>query len=934
MIFNKAWLLSLLLPSSSWAFSKNRVLEDDLNDDHPFLFMSPSPSEMNVTVYTDDDEVVVPIYLKTAQIGGSNAFFLPYHETQDGYTIDMFDGEYVYITVDATGDFISSGLAVGIHDPATDTIKIGPKTGQTLTVHEYKDAVAIKSQRRLRGPIVAKDNYSLTANRRLQTTNKQLVVPFRFSNHGSRTLPSENDLSILFNHVGPHSLVPSGSVRDVMLQNSYNTIAVDSVIAPRVTLDWQYTESYCSGGNYGAHENMEECLRNALDKVDSANNGIVLADFDQDGDDFIDILAFSHSGYAAEHNAIIDANGVYANYRIWSHKYVIWPYWIGDDTVTKAFDYHISSSLWGVTGSNIGRIGVIAHELGHMFRLPDLYDTDNSGNGIGSYDLMANSWGFDFSQLYPPLMSSWSKLFTEWIQPLEVSSSGTYPLRQTCEHADVIKISRGFANNEYLLLENRQPCGFDAQMPQGGVAIYHIDDQADYNKEGYPGSVVDSAVEWLHDHYRVALLQADGLYELETKENRGNGGDVFFDDTISPNGVLKAVKADPNTNSYRDNVFTDTDITIVIGSSGDTMQVEISFGDEPPPTTMPTIQKAQQMSWEITRYGDKTLFHRTFEELVVATPFNISNRDFGGEVFQRDCRTPFSDPDAIKVSNEFTVDGLGDGFKEVEIEVSANHTAVVAMDNSPWVDLGLGGYFDFCLVTSLYFMGDVVHFLETQQNVTMDYSGYFNVTDINADRTDATDEDLETNFNEYISAYLCDSDLTELDEDAIFTQGDFFKVCVTSKNTDLVLINDIESVTVSQPEGGGDSFTYIENGTPVSNEIAVDPVCEDNVCHTGLQLLARFFVEENPKDLTVGGELDIQLLQGTERRRLKVPVQKAITSSSIEDKRVSRYAQEKKDSGAFGLVIKLNQSFDESGVQTSVLLASAWTVSCATVLFW
>lgn len=36
---------------------------------------------------------------------------------------------------------------------------------------------------------------------------------------------------------------------------------------------------------------------------------------------------------------------------------------------------------------------------------------------------------------------------------------------------------------------DRQPVSFDGDMPQGGIAIYHVDGKADYYNEGYPGQV-------------------------------------------------------------------------------------------------------------------------------------------------------------------------------------------------------------------------------------------------------------------------------------------------------------------------------------------------------------------------------------------------------------------------------------------------------------
>ena len=49
----------------------------------------------------------------------------------------------------------------------------------------------------------------------------------------------------------------------------------------------------------------------------------------------------------------------------------------------------------------------------------------------------------------------------------------------------MILISEGYPNGEYLLIENWQPCGFETKMGQGGLAIFHIDYNAN-DVRGYP----------------------------------------------------------------------------------------------------------------------------------------------------------------------------------------------------------------------------------------------------------------------------------------------------------------------------------------------------------------------------------------------------------------------------------------------------------------
>jgi M6 family metalloprotease-like protein len=127
-------------------------------------------------------------------------------------------------------------------------------------------------------------------------------------------------------------------------------------------------------------------LHHALDVIDIRRT-INFTDFDLDQDGIIDAITFLHSGYAAEWGGK-DSFGTRSANRIWSHKWSI--DWTssqqeaensssgggggGGGGGIQVQDYHISSSLWGTQGSNIGRIGVIVHETGHFLGLPDLYE--------------------------------------------------------------------------------------------------------------------------------------------------------------------------------------------------------------------------------------------------------------------------------------------------------------------------------------------------------------------------------------------------------------------------------------------------------------------------------------------------------------------------------------------------------------------------------
>jgi M6 family metalloprotease-like protein len=122
------------------------------------------------------------------------------------------------------------------------------------------------------------------------------------------------------------------------------------------------------------------------------------------------------------------------NNNIWSHRFSLSDL-TGRDFETKELtkdgrkirvdDYVVVPAL-ACDGRSMIEIGVFAHEFGHAFGLPDLYDTKKPARtqGVGNWDLMgAGSWGGDDkSPQRPAHMSAWSRIFLGWAQPKVITS--------------------------------------------------------------------------------------------------------------------------------------------------------------------------------------------------------------------------------------------------------------------------------------------------------------------------------------------------------------------------------------------------------------------------------------------------------------------------------------------------------------------------------
>ncbi|UCH10784.1 MAG: immune inhibitor A, partial [Fidelibacterota bacterium] len=219
-------------------------------------------------------------------------------------------------------------------------------------------------------------------------------------------------------------------------------------------------------------------------------------------------------------------------------------------------------------------IGVFAHELGHaLFGLPDLYDRDESSNGVDDWSLMASGvWlgplgSHPYMGTSPSQPDAWSRIQMGYAAAQNVTVDLlSESIVNVSSSPDIYRLwTYGNASNEYFLIENRQRVGYDYYLPSGGLLVYHIDESitSQNDNEWYPGYTTSS-------HYLVAVEQADGAYNLE-KGDWADDGDPF------PGSSQNAEFYNFSSPSSRAYSGTHTGIFLTnISSSGDTMWVDMS----------------------------------------------------------------------------------------------------------------------------------------------------------------------------------------------------------------------------------------------------------------------------------------------------------------------------------------------------------------------
>lgn len=430
-------------------------------------------------------------------------------ETVEGFTIVKEAGYWYYVKDISNGSFVSSELMVGRDDPRSLDL---PKH---LRLSEER-IEEIRSSRGIGGVEIRTEPLDPA----VPAFNRPLIILADFNPSPYQRQYTRSQFNDLLFSVGTY---PTGSMNDYFQEVSYGNFSfiagindvTDWTLAPE-SYDW-----YCNGasGMGSWPQNSQGLLVDlayALDPI------VDFSQYDTDGNGYVDAITLIVEG---------EADG--SDYNFWAHAWGLGGHSIQLDGVWISRYNLVTEQLNG----QIHPIGTFCHEYGHVLGSPDLYDYDYSSGGIGYWGLMG--WGGWNTQQRPTHFCAWTRILYGWIAPTNVTENlWGQSINNVEENPESYRLwTNGSMGDEYFLVENRQPLGFDENLRGSGLLIWHIDDTQTNN--------MDESHKW------VDLEEADGEDDIDHYNNLGDAGDPYpgIGGMNNPNYTFDN-SSYPNSNSY------------------------------------------------------------------------------------------------------------------------------------------------------------------------------------------------------------------------------------------------------------------------------------------------------------------------------------------------------------------------------------------------
>lgn len=328
------------------------------------------------------------------------------------------------------------------------------------------------------------------------------------------------------NESGYHDNGFQGSVRDYFKAQSGGKFILDFDVAGPVMMSQPY-DYYGNNDEKNISEMVIEACKGVQDSIDFSR-------YDWDGDGEAEEVFILYAGYGQND---YDA----------SNDSLIWPLMsaLEEDRKslkingTKINTYACSSEL--KHDGKIAGIGTFCHEFSHCMGFPDVYDVQNKGSfAMDAWDLM-DYGNYNGDGYLPAGYTAYEKMVCGWLTPVELGmqSLEVTDMKPLADGGQAYLIRHPQYENEYFLLENRQPVGFDKLLPGSGVLITHVD----YDKDAWEANAVNTLGlynGYYNDHLRLALVPADGIASISTiaHDTYPYGSRNNFSDSSSPSAKL------------------------------------------------------------------------------------------------------------------------------------------------------------------------------------------------------------------------------------------------------------------------------------------------------------------------------------------------------------------------------------------------------------
>tara|TARA_B100000003_G_scaffold189818_1_gene187394 strand:+ start:101 stop:3436 length:3336 start_codon:yes stop_codon:yes gene_type:complete len=367
------------------------------------------------------------------------------------------DGFFYYAQKDSYGSLIPSTIIAGRGNPQS----IGLQPGYSLSEEDYNRKKQSYHQEEL-----------IRNNRDAPNTGEinQINVFIRFaddpefpddrSTYGEifETDYDEPSLKHYFSEIS-HDRLTINTLHFPGSLDGSNTSYVDSH-------ERSYYQPYSAANSNGYQSQSDRFLRehslvaNALNSISQSVSSSVDLDLDDNG--FVDAVSI----------VVYGTQGAWADL-LWPHRTALFNEEVYINGA-QVYDY-----LFMLSESWYYNVGVLCHEFGHVLGAPDYYHY-SAGNGptpVGYWDVMGSVRN---PPQYPSAFTKWK--YFNWIEPIEITSSGTYSLMPLQEEGNSsFLVSSPFSEEEYFIFEYRNQEGmYDSNAPgtRSGLVAYRINEGA------------------------------------------------------------------------------------------------------------------------------------------------------------------------------------------------------------------------------------------------------------------------------------------------------------------------------------------------------------------------------------------------------------------------------------------------------------------------